>query len=59
MVISLSLVVKNLFLRIMRFGRATYIMLMSHKSSLVTSVSYLTKHNFAFIVSFSAHTAMK
>lgn len=42
-VISVSLVVKNLFLRMTGFRRVTYTLLMSHKSSLVTSMSYRTK----------------
>lgn len=41
-VISVSLV-KNLFLRMTGFRRVTYTLLMSHKSSLVTSMSYRTK----------------
>lgn len=58
MAISISLLVKNLFLRMMSFRRVAYTLLMSHKSFLVTSVSYLAKHNFAFIVRFSAFIAM-
>lgn len=44
-VISVSHIVKNLFLRMTRFRRVTST---TDKSSLVTSVSYMTKHNVAF-----------
>lgn len=58
-VMSVPVVVSNSFLRIMRFRRVTSILLMSHKSSLITSVSYLTKHNFAFTRSLIYVSVMK